>query len=381
VKSYIAIFNPSGEDAELSVEFYYADGAVKTLDYAPAAMSRSTIDLNQRALKNIPFGMKLSSSQPVVAQFVLFDQRRSAGYSTFGASDLIYLGEEEELDEGIAAEEEVSSELEGGPGYSLVKAEVVSASGFNPSIQRMLVNITKSQYSYDGESLLAWRFEYADGRAASEAFAAVLAGELFRLLESAPADVAGVPSYSFVADKSEGYVLQASNTVEVFVAGRGSSGLAKGLAETLVSPPPPEEGVGIGRVMMMLALLVLLAVVLRLAFRRRGRKAAGEEGEGGGGWEGMIPSARPKPRRQRSRSAKKEHGRKAEHHARKEPASGHERKEPLPKRHPVEPKDVHIREIKEHVEHPAAEEVPDAIPEYEDVFRHVNRDMDEVKPK
>jgi hypothetical protein len=33
------------------------------------------------------------------------------------------------------------------------------------------------------------------------------------------------------------------------------------------------------------------------------------------------------------------------------------------------------------VEHPAAEEVPDAIPEYEDVFRHVNRDMDEVKPK
>jgi hypothetical protein len=389
VKSYVAVFNPSDKEASLEVTFYYADGTVKSLLYAPAALSRSTIDLNQRALKGIPFGMKFSSSQPIVAQFVLYDQKRSAGYGTFGISDLVYVESEKPLDEGIEGTGQKSAEL-GAAGYTLLKEEVVSPSRFNEAMTAGISEVKKSYYSYDGKNINAWSFEYSDAAAAEKAFDSVLSGGMFKMLETSPADVMGRKAYRFVAEKSEGYLLQDSQFVRVFLAERGGADKALGLAEMVLSPADVKKPLGLGWVIVIIAALVLLVVFLRMIFRKKGKDEELEEGEGG--WEDVIPSARPKHKHAKhhahAKKAEKEHH---EHHAKAEKKENKEEnegerkeehhKQHHAKHHHVNPDDVQVREIKEHVEHSPSEEMPETIPDYEDVFRHVNRDMDEVKPK
>jgi hypothetical protein len=389
VKGYLALFNPSDKDAVLKLEFFYADGTVKTLESTASKMSRSTIDLNSKAVANVPFGIKLSSSEPVVAQMVVYDSTRSAGYGTFGMRDLVYVEGERVLDEGIEQSQK-SAELKGDEGYVLLKEEVVSPSRFNEGVTAGIVDVKKSSYSYKGENVYVWRFSYSDAVAASKALEAVNAGALFKLLEVSPASVSGNDAYRFVADKSEGYVLQQSDAVLVLLAQRGSADAALGLAEIIVSAPLSGNRIGIGWVLLILALLVVLVVFLRWFFRKRGGKKEEELEESEGGWEDVIPSARPKTRhaKPKKKVEAKHDEKKAHRHEEKKHVPEHKHEHASEPKHlrqvhhsRVDPKDVHVREIKEHVEGNVKEEMPEEIPEYEDVFRHVNRDQDEIKQK
>ncbi|MBW2972029.1 hypothetical protein KY359_03255 [Candidatus Woesearchaeota archaeon] len=398
-KAQIAIFNPSDKEAELELTSYYSDGSVKTLLAKAPSLMRSTIDLNSHAVAGKPFGMRLSSTEPVVAKLVVYDQTTSAGYGYYGAAMLE--AEEEETAEtpGETSADETQAVTEK---FTLSMEEVVATSRFNEKMQAGMAEARKYTYDYDGSSLLVWQFRYSDAKAASKALSAALSGELFTILEVGPEYIAGDDAHYFVSDKSEGYIVLSGNDVLVFVASRGDGELAYELAEMYASGTQPKRPpTGIGTILIVLAALIVLIIFIRWVFRKTPEEIEQDKSV----WEDVIPSAKPAQkkgprkspvRQQKPRKKKpaKEHPEKEEH--KKDHPKREEKKEEHKKEHPEkEPKkDEGRKDFPKKVKSISIKEIPrdrmtaqdildnlEEIPEYEDVFRHVNREQEEIKQK
>jgi hypothetical protein len=419
LRSYLAVFNPASKEADLSLVFYYSDGTVAKLSRKAPGLMRTTVDLDLLAVSDKPFGLAVISSEPVVMKQVVYDSTHSAGHGYYGLK-FIVPAEEETVDEDEPAPVEEEPAVE----YELVKEDSVPVSKFKGPVTDGLVSVTKSSYDYDGSDLLVWRFSYDDDRSASSALNAVLSGGLFKLLEVSPSLISGFASHEFVSTKSEGYVWQNSSDVYLSVAPRGDKDLALGLSESLVPQSPASEKSSLGSILLIIIALVLLVIVIRWLFRHK----PDEEDDD---WEELIPSAKPRtrkpvPKEKPVKKAKKAAPKKEEKKPKKEDDKKEEKKQepeekekqddkkkdkeqkpddnkeekqddkkkPAKKSRPAAKKqDTDSKEEKDS-KHISIKEIPrdqltaqhildhlDEIPEYEDVFRHVNRDHEEIKPK
>jgi hypothetical protein len=398
----LAVFNPSAKEASLDITFYYSDGSVKQLKESVPSLMRSTIDLNQRALPDKPFGMHVHSSEPVLAKQIIYDKKQSAGYAYIG---MPMEAEEEKQPE---TEDKNAAPAEEMRQYALTGEEKISVSKLEGTISKGLAAAMKYDYSYGNSSLLAWHFSYTDDKKASDALRSALSGDLFSLMEVTPASISGLSAHYFAAQKSEGYMWLNGNNLYIFVGPVGESGVTMGLAELFVAGTPPQEErkTGLLTIIAALAALVLLVVVIRWLSRRR--PGEGEEAA----WSGIIPSARPKqrkarkeekrPARHRKPSPRKERGARKGSHKEEKTESKPERRKPEHKedgkeakaQHTAHREEQHSKQAHQKVSEISIREVPrdkltaqdllddmEEIPDYEDVFRHVNRDQEEIKPK
>jgi hypothetical protein len=415
VFSQLAVFNPSPKESSLDITFYYADGMVRQLKESVPAMMRSTIDLGKLALPDKPFGLYVSSSEPTFIKQVLYDKKHSAGYAYMGMSTIPDV-EEPEIEKVEKTPQE--TELK----YTLLGQEAVPSSKLGETIKKGLTSATKYTYSYGSSNLLAWHFSYKDERSASGALRSALAGDLFSILEVTPANIRGLSTHYFVTHKSEGYMWLNAKDIYIFVGPVQESSSTMGLAELFVAgtPPQAEHKTGLWTIIMLLAALILLILITRRVFRKN---SEGEEAA----WAGIIPSAKPKHKHMK-KDAKTEHAaqnpgqkradvRQQKQHSSAHPTAvkkeqhGDKKKEASATKHqksgPKEQKEnkYQKREQDSHKERPAAKprepvkdisikEIPrdkltaqdlldhmEEIPDYEDVFRHVNRDQEEIKPK
>ncbi|MBN1544934.1 hypothetical protein JW898_05750 [Candidatus Woesearchaeota archaeon] len=436
-KSHLAVYNPSDKEAMLDITFYYADGTVKQLQERAPALMRSTIDLNKRVIEGVQFGMQLRSTEPVVARQVTYNQKQSSGYSQFGM--VIPVDEKEAAEEGLIEDKAPAPETRS-EGYALQKEEVVATSRFKERIAAGMSSAAKYTYDKEGLTVVAWALRYSDPKAVSKALSAALGGEMFTLLEVRPDYVSGLPAHSFVAEKSEGYMWTSGDYLYIIVAADAAD--AYGLAESFVSGnvPAARKKTGLGTIIIVLAALIVLIFFVRWVFRRSPADA-----EERAAWEDVIPSAKPKTKKpvKKKESAKKEetaksvkkdapakkekparkeekdrqeeshkkddHKRRAEDH---KPEKKHEDRSAKEERRPEHKKEERGQEEKkeehkkeEHKKEDTAKktdkvkeisirEIPrekmtaqdlldqmEEIPEYEDVFRHVNRDQEEIKQK
>ncbi|MBU2561331.1 MAG: hypothetical protein KKD17_03460 [Nanoarchaeota archaeon] len=418
-KSYLAVYNPSDKEALLDITFYYLDGTVKQLQESAPALMRSTIDLNKRAVIGMQFGMQIKSTEPVVARQVTYNQKQSSGYSQFGA--VIPAKEKAEVVEETLPEEEAPEAR--AEGYTLQKEEVVAPSRFKEKIAAGMSSAAKYTYDKDGQTVVAWMLRYSDTKAVSKALSAALGGEMFTLLEVRPDYVRGLPAHSFIAEKSEGYMWTGGNDLYVTVAADAED--AYGLAELFASGNAPltKERTGLGTIIVVLAALIALIFFVRWVFRRTPEEAAEEKSA----WEDVIPSAKPKTKKpakkesapkkavpakkekpvNKSEAPQKKHEPKKEEHrpekrheeklAKKEehkPEKRHEDKPAKEERKQEHKKEESLKKPAERVKNISIREIPrekmtaqdlldqmEEIPEYEDVFRHVNRDQEEIKQK
>lgn len=441
IRASLAIFNPSQKEADISITFIYSDGSVKTMDEKVPSMMRRTVDLNRNSIQGRAFGLLLSSTEPVVATEFFYDEDHSAGYGYTGVPVLVEEAEEMDIDvplTGAAVEEAGGLDRR----YMLVDERSVPASKFSDDFNQGMADASKYTYNLNGSTVVAWRFSYDDSSHASEALDAALKGSLFTLLESGPTDIGGHDAYYFVSEKSEGLFWLNSQDLYVFVAEDRAE--ASGLAEVFSSSAPREsvgddtQGMGLSKILLILAGLIVLVVILKRLFRR-----SAEEEEAA--WEDTIPSAKPKIQSQKEKKSAKKTGmntkqagrkkeddieivgkkrpegkrddkekRKKDSEKKKEdngqtekpvktrgqpakkkeeaPRKQEKKEEPEEKREDKEEQkaeeqekkapDISIKEVPS--ESLTAQDIIDQldeIPDYEDVFRHVNRDHEVIKPK
>ncbi len=410
--SHLAVFNPSDDDAELEITLFYADGTIKTITTNASSLARSNIDLNKQA-SNLPFGISIETSVPVVTQLVIFGKAFSAGHSYVGlpAKKPSVITKKSDAQNTVIETDSVSP-IE--PEYKLVKTETLAPSKFKGSVREGLDNVLKSTYDYAGKTILVWRFAYVNTNSAGDASDAVLEGGLFTMLEVSPAIVSGAAVHDFISRKSEGIVWQNGSDIYLFVAAKGSPDLATGLASSIVSPSNTDEKAGLISILLIITALIALIIIIRWLFR------SSEEDD----WEEMIPSAAPEKLKVTDRKKKAAEKKKSpvkkklfrknkvkkvevkketkKPETKEEPKQTEKEKPKAAKKEPVakkEPADIPKKSqekkpklktiarpnisIKEKV-NPTAQDILDElehIPDYEDVFRHVNRDNEEIKPK
>lgn len=429
--SRLAIFNPSEKEAELDLTFHYEDGTVKKHDGKAPSKMRTTIKLDEEALQGRPYGLTVRSTEPVFARQTVYDRTRSAGHGYNG------IKMQEPAGNGEAAEEEderqdkkdTFSAEEGNGRYTLIKEEVIAPDRFDNSMQQGLEAVQKFTYDHDGKSLVAWRFGYADSKDAQGGLEAALSGKLFTILESRPERVGEAEAHYYVSEDTTGYVWQNADDLYLFVAQDSED--AAGLAEMFInsSEPSEEGGAGLGTILLIIFALIIFIIFIRWIFK--GTQEQLEELDEEDVWEEQIPSAKPKPAKKRKKSPvrfqkkkksdaekagklpekkqKKTRGRsskKKEEQAQKEKTEekkeqqketrkeqgNEEKKDNKDKKKdiPEEPrknekageKKISIKEIPR--DKLTAQDILDdleEIPEYEDVFRHVNREQEEIKPK
>jgi hypothetical protein len=356
---------------------------------------RSTVDLNQKAAGDA-FGLKIESSEPVVVQEVVYDKTYSAGYDSFGLYSLPVVEAEEEV---AVEEQELAEPVKD---FVLVKEEIVSASRFKESVSAGLEKVVKYSYEFNGFDVFAWHFNYVAEDSASKALGSALSGGLFKILEVGPAEIRGTTAHYFVSEKSEGYFWLSGNDLYVFIAAKGEHDIALGLGEMFVAgTPPAKEKAGLSTILLVLLALIVLIFVVRRLFKRSPKE------EEAAAWAEMIPSAKPekkieKAKPKQKKPAKKKH-KKAEEEkpeAKLSDKKEKQKKKPAKKKHKKEEK----KKEKKHEEKKAEKEkkgpkisikeIPrdkltaqdlldqvEDIPEYEDVFRHVDREFREIKPK
>lgn len=394
-KTSLAVFNPSGKEAELEVTFYYSDGSVRILPFKAPSMMRSTVDIAGRAVESKLFGMKVESSEPVVLQEFMYDRQHSAGYDSFGIPLPVDEPEVVEVDVDDFVPPPVRD-------YRLVKEEVVAVSSFKEPVADGLQDVVKYSYEFEGSSVVAWRFSYGGEDSAADALGAALSGELFRLLEVGPSQIAGSDANYFAAEKSGGYFWLNSNDLYVFVGGKDDQNAVFGLAEMFASSAPMEEkGKSLSTILLIIIGLIVLVFIVRSVFR----KTPGEEDTL---WDDSIPSAMPAEKQPRKKTVK----RKARPAKKPGPEEKEGQKEETKEKRPVKRKKTLPKPAKKQEKGPEPEEekeekpkekkgpqitvreIPserltaqdildqlDDIPDYEDVFRHVNREHEEIKPK
>ena len=397
VKTSLAVFNPSDAEAEIDITFYYSDSSVMILPFKAPSMVRSTVDIAGRAVKGKLFGFKVQSSEPVVMQEFVYDKAYSAGHGNFGMA--LPVEEPEVVEVGV-------DELVPPPvgDYRLVKEEVVSASKFAESVSAGLEGVVKYSYEFEGSPVIAWRFSYGDDDYAYDALGAALSGDLFRLLEVGPALLAGLDANYFSAEKSAGYFWLNGKDLYVFVGEKDDQTAVFGLAEMFASSAPQDSpGMSLWNILLIIIGLIVLVFIIRSVFRK-------EPEEDEFDWEETIPSAEPVKKKKSARKKpakraekKKTEAKKQEPEERKEEAQEkktvkkkHVKRKPAKKPKPAEDKKEEDEEKPEQRKEPkiTVKEIPperltaqdildqlDDIPDYEDVFRHVNRDHEEIKPK
>lgn len=423
-RSHVAIFNPSTNEADLEATFYYADGKVKTLSFKAPSMMRSTFDLNTKAIQGMPFGLSIKGTEKTVAEIVSYDTKNSDGYS--------YVGLQKDEETTPAADEEITSPIvpvttdkETGE-LTLAITEDVSPLRFKSIVRDGLNTVTKNSYSDGVNNAIAWHFEYSDAEKASAALLNALSGGMFSILEVEPSRAAGADAHSFISEKSEGYIWLNDTSLYFFIAGKGKIDVAEELLKTAAANAGEgSRNIGIGTILLILLSLILLIVILRTIFRGNAKKEADDEETAV--WKDVIPSARPKGKKKAAakhsaKPAAKETRKEGMHapasHPEKEQKSkedrraaahSEERKEeqkaeakhekkpeqkPAPRQQQKPKEEPKQREEKRGVPNISIKEVPrdkltaqdlldqmEEIPDYEDVFRHVNRDQEEIKPR
>jgi len=396
-KSYIAVFNPSEKEADMTTTFYYADGTVKELKSKAPSMMRSTIDLTGAAIDNKPFGVHIKSTEGIVAKMIIFDRSNSAAYGYIGMQEIpgtekFDMTLQDELD---ADQEEGSESVD----FRLLKEEKVEPSRFKEELRIGLLDATKRSYDADGSTAVSWVLRYSGKASADDAYRSAVSGGFFELLEVSPDSLAGNDVHSFIADKAEGYIWIDKDAVYLFLASRGNRDIAKGLAEKVMSSDATaKSSMGLSKILAIIFVLISLVFIVRWLFRRNG-----EDEDEKAVWEDVIPSAKPRkkaskrkknavdkkhPAPEKKAEHRKEHEVKKEAVAKKEvKVRNHEKMHAPKKEEKTEnkaavKKEISIREIpRDKVT--AQDLLDDAgnIPDYEDVFKHVNRDYEEIKPK
>ena len=277
-----------------------------------------------------------------------------------------------------------------------------------------------------------WVFEYKNIKSASAASSAVTSGGLFSIVKLDIDRIGPEEMHSFESEKSRGHIWTYDNTLHVFVSSEYA--YTREVAEMYVSNKPTNrnEPTGLATILIIIGALILFVIVVRWIFRKRNSfEKNGDYSE----WENMIPSAKPSVKRKsmavkensQSKDIKKktqENGentiqeKKEEIHQKKKESerqeTNHEttsdetsvskndewksdtktKKEKSEdpttennKRDKSSRSDGHVRKI-------SIREIPhekltaqdildnlDEIPDYEDVFRHVNRDQEEIRQK
>jgi cell division septation protein DedD len=399
IKSFIAVFNPSPTDAELKLTFYYNDGQTKTLSTTAKALARSTIDLNAQATSNRNFAVLLESTQPLVAEQVVYNKKQSSGYSMYGMPE-IAVAEEKKADEQKAAQtppqETAAPKTEG---YTLESEEKASSTSFGEEMGDNLLDVTKYRYMYNNKDVFAWHFIYTREQPAIKAASSALSGSMFKMLELSPAEISGTVAHYFVSEKSEGYIVQKGQNLYVFVTEKGNSQAAYGLAELyLAGNPPKKKPFSITTILLMLLGLIVIVLVIRKIFRKFGTteeeriiKAAVKKKEA----KQKAPKQKPVPAKKEAHAKHKaekteekaeEQPKHEKHKEEKHEAKEEKHKKPAPqhKAHPKEAEKPALKISEKPDADKTAQDLLDEaeeIPDYEDVFRHVNRDMDEIKPK
>jgi hypothetical protein len=87
-EEYLTILNPLNGDAHASITFYYQDGRASDIPniIAIPAHSKGVVKLNDYAEADKPFGTKIESDQPVVAQLAHYEPDR--GHGAIGSTEL-----------------------------------------------------------------------------------------------------------------------------------------------------------------------------------------------------------------------------------------------------------------------------------------------------
>ncbi len=394
--TYLSVFNPSGEEAELMLTLYYEDGIVRSSSFKAPSMMRSTVELD--AVEGKPFGLSVVSSVPIVVSQVVTDKKRSASYSYIGAS-------------GITLDDEdfmslITGEVVADPAptsFVLVKEENIANSRFKESMQEKLVSVKKSSYLQDESDAITWRFSYSDDESAASAAGTALAGGILTATEMTPATVSGISMQKFISRKSEGFLWLNGADVYIFLAVKGELDTAQGLAELSVSDIPVadrEERQSISKILLYLLALVVVAFIVRRVFRSSEDL---DDEEDDAVWADDIDSAKPQTKIQKKRSVIKK-----KIVAKKRPAPKHKKETPEPMKKDKHKKEAPKKVIKKERPEPAVKtrspdkkkpkisirEIPrdqltaqdildnlEDIPDYEDVFKHMNRDHEEIKPK
>jgi hypothetical protein len=430
-KSYLALFNPSQDDASLELIFYYEDGTVKSLQAKAASLRRSTINLNEKALSGRPFGLIVKSSAKIFSTLTVYENDYSAGYGYSGglidrasltdlalpesarngeeaaediSSDSYSVSDSDSVIAGKAVLDSSKSQLRQQPEYVLSEEEKVSSDKFNEKFNEKITagleSVVKQKYKHDSIPLLLWHFSYSTAHDAENASQAILSGVFLTLSEYYPVNVKDVPAFSFEAKKSSGYLWQAGSSLYLVVAPKEQSEAAQGLAEQVISEQMVDKEytnkkapVSLKLILLLILALLLLILLVRWIFRRSNREfdeldeddydnedKEDEENNGRDSpsvWEEQIPSAKPK---------KKKKGKKQPKHSenkRSESKNSETKKNETKKIQ----KSAEIKKTVDQKKDPkkmTAQDFLDAvedIPDYEDVFKHVNRENEVIKPK
>ncbi|MBW2968015.1 hypothetical protein KY362_06020 [Candidatus Woesearchaeota archaeon] len=417
-ESYLAVFNPAPKDAVLELTFYYADGEVKTLTASAKGQSRSTVDLDAVGMKNRVYGIRLVSSAPVFVVQESYEERFSAGYGTAGSSLPLDVAMEADSEEksgvpGIVGDAVLSEVHE----FSRVDREDVSPSRFKSSVSGGLEGVVKSTYYFGDAMFVVWEFDYADASAAGAGVEGAVAGGLFTILEISETGIKGRSAYHFIAEKSEGFIVQDGELMLVAVGGKGDPAMTEELTASLLSgeDAPERGGWSFTRILLVIAALLIFIVLIRWLFRRTEHGDEFDDfdddfDDEDYAWKEEIPSAvPPKKTSEKSPAKKKVKAAKpaAKPAAEKKPAPKKEEDASKPEKEAVkvfprpekrgrgrpkkkspeelEAEDARKFRVREKPDHEKTaqdflDELED-IPDYEDVFRHVNREHEEIKPK
>ncbi|MFH1064720.1 MAG: DUF5719 family protein [Candidatus Woesearchaeota archaeon] len=407
--TYLSVFNPSGEEADLKITFYYDDGSVKSSGFKAPSMMRSTVELD--AIEGKPFGLSVESSAPVVVSQVVHDKKRSASYSYIGASGITPDYEEglPMITGAVVAEPAPTSLI-------LIKEENIANSRFKDSMQEGLVSVTKSSYLHDESDSIAWRFVYSDDKSAASAAGTALAGGILTAIEITPATVSGTDMQKFISTKSEGFLWLNGAEVYVFIAAKGDIDVAQGLAELRVAEVPVSDTAekrSISQILIYILALIIVVFIVRRVFRSSEDL---DDEDDDAVWSDDIDSAKPKTKKQKSSDIKKKTAKKKvkkkhtpepkketpvtvkkEDH--KKEIQKHEKKQKISKEEPKPAVNTPSHDKKTQTSHDkkpkiSIREIPrdqltaqdildnlEDIPDYEDVFKHVNRDNEVIKPK
>ncbi|NQU79134.1 hypothetical protein HQ545_05180 [Candidatus Woesearchaeota archaeon] len=393
VESYLAIFNPSQKETGIEITLYYEDGSVETRDFLAPSLMRSTFEFIN--VKSMPFGIRVKNTEPVVVSRVLLDKKSSCGFSCMGLRFIMF--EEEVVLPDVVDALAVNPESD--EDYVLMKEEHVAAARFSQSIRGDLSSVVKFTYDLSGNDIVAWRFNYDDVKSASDSLTSVLSGDLFKMLEVTPVDIDGVAMHYFVSEKSTGYAWLNDDVLFIVVAEDKDDAL--GLSLRLMISSPPDKKNNLSTILLIIGALIFLIVFIRWLSRHL-------SDDDDSVWAEMIPDAKPKTKKgevkknkKRTKKLKKtkksnkslvtdKQSQDSQGGLKKESQKGlKSQKESQKQVLKHVPKPVSIERRKKSITEVPREELTaqdildnlEDIPDYEDVFRHVNRDHEEIKPR
>ncbi|HII71188.1 TPA: hypothetical protein HA265_00355, partial [Candidatus Woesearchaeota archaeon] len=392
--NHLAIFNPGPGDAGVTVKLYYPGEIVREF-YEQLGTGRSTIQMDTLAEQGMEYGIQVISDKKIFVQQVLYERKYDAGaamYGVKGVEQVKETAEELELaDEGLEQVTGAAIEVEES-GLALLSREPVAPERLGVIAEGM-DSAMKSIYDDEGNKVIAWSFDYDNQGDAMNALQNILSSALMKVMEYSPGSIKDVEVYSLTAENSAGYAWQSGNKVRVVLANDQVDAMK--VAEVMVSPT---SGPGFWTTRNILILLAVVIIVLW--FVLRGKKKRQEElDEDFDDWDNayedteepdekkavsskktVAPVKRPvKEEKKETKTAKKEEMKKQEvkkEVVKKEETRKEERKE-RKIRHEEDKPEVKIERIDQPQQGVQEFEVVD----YEDLFKHRNRDGDEIKPQ